>query len=163
MKNWGIIVAIGENYEIGKDNDLLCHISDDLKRFKAITTGHTIVMGRKTFESLPKGALPNRRNIVLSTQNIELQGAEVYHSVEEIKQATKNDESVFIIGGASIYKQLLNEVNQMFLTRIKARFEADAFFPKFDINEWEVTHSESVEANEKNEYPHTFEKLRRKE
>ncbi len=132
------------------------------KRFKAITTGHTIVMGRKTFDSLPKGALPNRRNIVLSKQDIELKGAEVYHSIEDIKQATQEEDEVFIIGGASVYEQLLSEVNQIFLTRIHASFEADVFFPTFEADEWEVIHSEFVEANEKNEYAHTFEQLIRK-
>jgi len=90
MNNWSIIVAIGENNEIGKDNDLLWRISADMKRFKAITTGNTIVMGRKTFDSLPKGALPNRRNIVLSHQELEFENTEVFQSIDQIVDQVKS-------------------------------------------------------------------------
>jgi len=162
MKNWSIIVAIGKNNEIGKDNDLLWRISADMKRFKAITTGNTIVMGRKTFESLPKGALPNRRNIVLSSQKLEFENAEVYQNMEQVIDATKNDEKVFIIGGASLYQTFIDKVDSMFLTKINEAFEADVFFPQFEWNDWTVVEEEFIDKGEKNQYAHTFFVMKRK-
>lgn len=156
MKNWSIIVAIGENNEIGKDNDLLWRISADMKRFKAITTGNTIVMGRKTFDSLPKGALPNRRNIVLSHQNLEFDNTEVYKTIEGITEATKNDEQVFVIGGASLYTSFIDKVDKIYLTKVHASFKADVFFPRFDMDHWETLEEENVPKGEKNEFAHTF-------
>ena len=161
MKNWSIIVAKGKNNEIGKDNDLLWRISDDLKRFKKITTGHTIVMGRKTFDSLPKGALPNRRNIVLSSQNKTIENVEVFTSIEAIIEACKADEKVFIIGGASLYKLFIDKVENLYLTQVNESFEADVFFPEFDVNEWETLSKEEVEAGDKNEFAHVFYQLKR--
>jgi len=162
MNNLSIIVAIGQNNEIGKDNDLLWYISDDLKRFKAITTGNTIVMGRKTFESLPKGALPNRRNIVLTHQNIEINNAEVFQDIDAILEATKNEEKVFIIGGASLYNMFVDKVEKMYLTKVDATIDADVFFPHFDWNNWEILQEISVPKGEKNDYNHTFFELKRK-
>lgn len=156
MKNWSIIVAIGEQNEIGKDNDLLWRISADLKRFKAITTGNTIVMGRKTFDSLPKGALPNRRNIVLSHQDLKIDNVEVFQDIESIAKATENDEQVFIIGGASLYNSFIDKVKRVFLTKVHSTFEADVFFPKVNWNEWKTVQEENVGIDEKNEYAHTF-------
>ncbi len=162
MKNWAIIVAIGENNEIGKDNDLLWRISADMKRFKAITTGNTIVMGRKTFDSLPKGALPNRRNIVLSHQNLKFDNTEVYKTIEEITEATKDDEQVFVIGGASLYSTFIDKVDKIYLTKVHSSFEADVFFPEFDMNKWEISEEENVPKGEKNEFAHTFYVLNKK-
>ena len=162
MNNLSIIVAIGQNNEIGKDNDLLWYISDDLKRFKAITTGNTIVMGRKTFDSLPKGALPNRRNIVLTHQNIEIENAEVFQDTDAIMEATKGEEKVFIIGGASLYNMFIDKVDKMYVTKVDASIDADVFFPKFDWNNWDVLQEISVPKTEKNEYNHTFFELKRK-
>jgi dihydrofolate reductase len=162
MKNWSIIVAKGKNNEIGKDNDLLWRISDDLKRFKKITTGHTIVMGRKTFDSLPKGALPNRRNIVLSSQKRAIENVEVFTSIEAIIEACKADKKVFIIGGASLYELFIDKVENLYLTQVDESFEADVFFPEFDINEWETLNIEEVEAGDKNEFAHCFLELKRK-
>ncbi len=156
MKNWSIIVAIGNNNEIGKDNDLLWRISADLKRFKTITTGNTIVMGRKTFESLPKGALPNRRNIVLSKQNLEYENTEVYSTVEQVVEATKDDKDVFVIGGASVYELFISKVNKMYLTQVNEDFDADVFFPEFDWSEWSVLEKDYVDKGEKNQFAHTF-------
>lgn len=156
MKNWSIIVAIGERNEIGKDNDLLWRISADLKRFKAITTGNTIVMGRKTFDSLPKGALPNRRNIVLSHQDLKIDNVEVFQDIESIAKATENDEQVFIIGGASLYNSFIDKVKRVFLTKVHSTFEADVFFPEVNWNEWKTVQEENVGIDEKNEYAHTF-------
>lgn len=156
MNNWSIVVAIGENNEIGKDNDLLWRISADLKRFKAITTGHTIVMGRKTFDSLPKGALPNRRNIVLSHQDIEYANTEVFSTIDEIIEATKNDEQVFVIGGASLYQEFIDKVSKLYLTEVHSSFDADVFFPKFDRKEWKIVKEEQVSKDEKNQYSHSY-------
>lgn len=156
MKNWSIIVAIGERNEIGKDNDLLWRISADLKRFKAITTGNTIVMGRKTFDSLPKGALPNRRNIVLSHQDLKIDNVEVFQDVESIAKATENDEQVFIIGGASLYNSFIDKVKRVFLTKVHSTFEADVFFPEVNWDDWKTVQEENVGIDEKNEYAHTF-------
>ena len=156
MKNWSIIVAIGEQNEIGKDNDLLWRISADLKRFKAITTGNTIVMGRKTFDSLPKGALPNRRNIVLSHQDLKIDNVEVFQDIEAIAKATENDEQVFIIGGASLYNSFIDKVDRVYLTKVHATFDADVFFPAVNWDEWKILQEENVDIDEKNEYAHTF-------
>ena len=160
--NWAIIVAIGENNEIGKDNDLLWRISADLKRFKALTTHNTIVMGRKTFDSLPKGALPNRRNIVLSHQNLNINDAETYQNITEINQTTLNDSQVFIIGGASLYQMFIDKVDKMYLTKVHSTFDADVYFPDFDWNKWEILEEEFIPKGERNEFAHTFYILKRK-
>ena len=162
MNNWAIIVAIGENNEIGKDNDLLWRISADMKRFKTITTGNTIVMGRKTFDSLPKGALPNRRNIVLSHQALEFENTEVFSSISKITEATTNDKQVFVIGGASLYEAFINKVDKIYLTKVHASFDADVYFPQFNMSEWTVLEEENVPKSDKNEYAHSFFILKRK-
>jgi dihydrofolate reductase len=161
FQNWAIVVAIGKNREIGKNNDLLWRLSDDLKRFKSITTGHTIVMGRKTFDSLPKGALPNRRNIVLSHQKTKIEGVEVYNSIDDIVKACENDDKIFVIGGASLYQLFIDKVKQMHLTTVDATFEADVFFPNFNFNEWQIVEKKTIQANDKNEYNHTYYHLKK--
>ncbi len=165
MKNLSIIVAISKDYAIGANNDLLWHIPSDLKRFKALTTGHTILMGRKTFESLPKGALPNRRNVVVSRSVDMIQGAEVFHSIEEALSQTKNEQEVFVIGGGEIYTKLLTQVNKMYLTVVEGEYpEATVFFPKFDWADWLVEKEEKVSADEiKNTPAYTYYILKRKE
>lgn len=132
-----MIAAVGRNNEIGKGNDLVFHFRNDMKFFKETTTGGTVVMGRKTFESLPK-VLPNRRNIVISrNENLEIDGAEVCSSVEAAMQLCKNDEKVFIIGGGNIYSQFLEYANKLYLTEVDAACDdADTFFPAFDKSEW---------------------------
>jgi len=162
MKNWAIIVAIGENNEIGKDNDLLWRISADMKRFKSITTGHTLVMGRKTFDSLPKGALPNRRNVVLSHQNKELENVEFYPSVPSLIENIDQKEQVFVIGGASLYQAFIDKVDVMYITKVHASFSADVFFPDFDWEDWEVFYEEFLPKGDRDEFPHTFYQLKRK-
>jgi dihydrofolate reductase len=136
-KTISIIVAIAEDYGIGMNNKLLVHLSDDLKHFKAITAGHTVVMGRNTWLSLPKRPLPNRTNIVIS--NIEgenFEGATTVYSTEEaILQCPANGES-FIIGGAMIYRQFFPVANKLYITRIFKKFAADTFFPEISDNEW---------------------------
>lgn len=157
-----IIVAIANNYAIGKDNDLLCHLPNDLKHFKGITSGHTVIMGRNTFFSLPKGALPNRRNIVLSFDDEKFEGCETALSIEDALKKCSNDEKVFFIGGASIYKQAYSIVDKLYLTRIHADFEADTFFPEINFNLWKNTFSETHKASESSPYSYTYENYIRK-
>ena len=130
--NISIIAAVGKNNELGKNNDLIWHFREDMQFFKKTTIGATVIMGRKTFESLPK-ALPNRRNIVISSdRNYNAEGAQTVCSIEEAIELTK-DEKVFIIGGASIYKAFLPYANEIFLTEIEAQCEdAHTYFPEFN-------------------------------
>ena len=152
-----IIVAIAENRAIGFENKLLYWLPNDLKRFKALTTGHTIIMGRKTFESLPKGALPNRRNIVLSRQDIEFSGAERYASLEAALAQCQNEEEVFIIGGASVYQEALPLADKLCVTHIDDSPEqADAFFPEIDPSVWKVTSCETHPTDEKHHQAYRF-------
>ncbi len=153
-----IIVAIGENNEIGRNNGLLCHLPADLKRFKELTTGHTVVMGRETFESLPKGALPNRMNVVLTrNKNLSFDNCLVYSSISEVFDNQIDNSRIFIIGGGEVYKQTLPLVNKLYLTRIHATFDdADTFFPEIYYSEWEEVSREECKADEKNPYDYTF-------
>ena len=155
--NISIIVAIADNNAIGFENKLLYWLPNDLKRFKALTTGHTIIMGRKTFESLPKGALPNRRNIVLSRQDIDFPGAERFPSLEAALSQCRNEEEVFIIGGASVYQEAMPFADKLCITHIHdTPQQADAFFPAIDPSIWEETNSESHPTDEKHLYPYRF-------
>ena len=142
----GIIVAIANQNAIGKDNKLLCHLPEDLKHFKEITNGHTVIMGRNTFFSLPKGALPNRRNVVLSPDEESFRGCETAHSIEEALALCAGDEKVFFIGGAMIYRQAYPIVDKLYLTKVHADFEADTFFPEIDYSQWKNILSESHDA-----------------
>jgi dihydrofolate reductase len=153
-----LIAVLGKNNEIGKNNELLCRLPADLKRFKAITSGHTVVMGRKTFESLPKGALPNRRNLVVSrNKQLTIEGAEVCPSLDQALLKCINETEVFVIGGAQIYAQALSIADKLYITRIHAGFpEADAFFPAVQWNGWKEIGRESFPADEKNPYSFTF-------
>lgn len=157
----GIIVAIANNYAIGKDNQLLCHLPDDLKHFKEITLGHTVIMGRNTFFSLPKGALPKRRNIVLTFDDETFEGCETARSVEEALAMCLNDEKVFFIGGASIYKQTYPLVDTLYLTFVHHDFDADTFFPSIDFSEWEKTFSEHHAASADCPFSYTYENFTR--
>lgn len=131
-----MIAAIGKNRELGKNNDLIWHFKEDMKFFRETTTGNTVVMGRKTFESLPH-ALPNRRNIVISSnKNYHAEGAEVVTSVGEALEKTKSD-NVFVIGGGKIYSEFLKYADKLYLTEIDAQCsDADTFFPEFDKSEF---------------------------
>lgn len=152
-----IIVAINKNNGIGMENKLLYWLPNDLKRFKSLTTGHTIIMGRKTFESLPKGALPNRRNVVLSRQDITFEGAERYSSLEEALKSCKNEEEIFIIGGASLYNEAIKIADTLYITEIEdSEKEADAFFPNIDFNVWKEKSRECHSTDEKHLYPYCF-------
>ncbi len=136
---FSIIVALSQNYVIGKNQDLLWHISDDLKRFKQITLGSPVIMGRKTYLSLPRRPLPNRRNIVLtSQQNLQLDGCEVVSSIETIQQMADSEQEFFVIGGGSVYEQFFPLANKLYITWVYQDFEGDTFFPCFDEEEWEI-------------------------
>ena len=157
-----LIAAVAQNMAIGFQNKLLYWLPNDLKRFKALTTGHTIIMGRKTFESFPKGALPNRRNVVLSrsVQSVDdprFPGAECYPSLEVALASCKPDEDIYIIGGASVYAQALPLADRLCLTEIAdTPAEADAFFPQFDKEEWCVSSVEEHTTDEKHAHAYSF-------
>lgn len=134
-----IVVAIARNRAIGKENKLLWHLSDDLKRFKALTSGHTIVMGRKTYESLPKRPLPDRYHIVLSTSvRMKEENVRPVASLQEALAALPGDEEAFVIGGGQIYRMFLPYCQKAYVTEIRADFEADTFFPELSPEEWMV-------------------------
>lgn len=150
-----IIAAVAKNRAIGYKNKLLYWLPNDLKRFKKLTTGHTIIMGRKTFESLPKGALPNRRNVVLSRSEKEFPGCEVFPSLKEALKHCQPDENVYIIGGASVYSQAMTVADRLCLTEIDdTPAEADAFFPPYD--DWNVAEREDHDVDEKHAYRYAF-------
>lgn len=153
-----IIAAVDRRMAIGFENKLLFWLPNDLKRFKALTTGNTIIMGRKTFESLPKGALPNRRNVVLSSNPAtQCPGAEVFPSLEAALQSCKEDEHVYIIGGASVYQQAMSVADELCLTEIDSTApEADAYFPEVSSAIWHEKSRESHPADEKHPCPYAF-------
>lgn len=150
-----IIAAVAKNRAIGFQNKLLYWLPNDLKRFKALTTGHTIIMGRKTFDSLPKGALPNRRNVVVSRTVRELPGCEVFPSLDEALAHSSADEDIYIIGGASIYEQALPLADRLCLTEIDdIPQEADVFFP--DYSSWKESWREDHDIDEKHHQRYSF-------
>jgi dihydrofolate reductase len=158
-----IIVATAENGVIGKDNQLLWRLSADLKQFRVLTTGHSIIMGRKTFESIGK-PLPNRTNIVISRQsNFDFpEGILQANSLEkaiEMAQNAAGSEEIFIIGGGNVYKQALAITDKIYLTEVKANIEGDAFFPKLNENDWKEISRISHAKDEKNEYDFDFVEL----
>ena len=158
-----IIVAVASDGAIGRANDLLWHLPADLKRFKELTTGHTILMGRKTFESLPRGPLPNRRNIIISRSLPAPSGAEVYPTIQQALEACASDEEVFIIGGGEIYRQLLPDTERIYLTRVQASFpDAEVFFPELNPTEWIEEAREVYPRDERNEYDTELLLLRRR-
>ncbi|WP_299338391.1 dihydrofolate reductase [uncultured Psychroserpens sp.] len=153
-----IIVAAGENNAIGKDNDLIWHLSDDLKRFKSLTNGHHIIMGRKTFESFPK-PLPNRTHIVITRQETYKapDGVIVVNNMDDALDAARNDKQPFIIGGGEIYKQAMTLADKIEITRVHHSFEnADTFFPDIDTSIWKETQREFHEKDDKHKYSFTF-------
>ena len=148
-----IIAAAGENNELGKDNQIIWHLPDDFKRFKTITSGHYIIMGRKTFESFPK-PLPNRTHIII-TRNKSYKvpdGCFVVDSIENAISICPKNETIFIIGGGEIYKQSINMANCIELTRVHNTFDADAFFPTIDLTKWELVSSEFHDKDEKHAF-----------
>ena len=153
-----LIVAIAENNAIGKAGDLLCHLPNDLQYFKRQTSGCTVIMGERTFFSLPKHPLPNRRNIVLSDRaDFTFEQTEVAHSIHEVMEMIALEEQAFIIGGGMVYRQFLPLVDKLYITHIHHTWEdADTFFPEIDPAIWQCISEEHHEADEKNPYAHTF-------
>ena len=151
-----IIVAVAHNGVIGGKNAMPWHISEDLKRFKAITSGHPVVMGRKTFESLGK-PLPNRRNVIITrNHDYRVPGAETAASLEEALSLFAPSEDVFIIGGGEIYRQALPFADRMYITWVLADIDGDTTFPEFDPCDWKATFSERHEHGEKFPLPFEF-------
>lgn len=155
-----IVVAAAENNAIGKNNRLLWHLPLDLKHFKQITTGQTILMGRKTYDSIGK-PLPNRRNIIITRQPINLAGCEVAGSVEAALALCAEEKEVYIVGGAEIYRQMLPQTNRIFLTRVHKNFDGDTFFPSLHETDWKVTAQINHASDEKNPLPYSFQTLER--
>lgn len=156
-----MVVAIAENNAIGKDNELLWYLPTDLKHFKTITKGHTIIMGRKTFDSIGK-PLPHRRNIVITrSKDLEIGGAEVVNTVGEALALCTDEEEVFIVGGAEIYKLAMAKTDRIYLTTVHQSYEADAYFPEIDFNLWREVAAERHEPDEKNNIAFTFSTLER--
>ena len=159
-----IIVAVAENYAIGKKGDLLCHMPADLKHFKEITSGHTVMMGERTFLSLPKHPLPNRRNIVLTDiPGKTFEGAETVYSIDEAvkvsQQPTANSQSdeAFVIGGGMVYRQMMERADKLYITHIHHSWpDADTFFPEIDLSVWKQLSAERHSADENNPYDYTF-------
>ena len=156
-----IIVAVAENGVIGDRNRLLWHISVDLRRFKRITTGHPVVMGRKTWESLGR-PLPGRTNVVVSRQELALEGARTVHSFDEARALFPADEEIFVIGGAQIYAEALPAAGRLRLTRVHRAYEGDTRIPEWNPHEWRLVRSESLAGGERYEYPFTFEDYERR-
>lgn len=154
-----ILVAHDQNRGIGFENQLPWYLPNDLKHVKQLSTGNTLVMGRNTFESIGK-ALPNRRNVVLTRdQNFKADGIDVIHNVEDINQLEGH---VFIFGGQSLFEMFIDKVDDMYITVIEDKFQADTFFPPYDFEDWEVESAVEGTVDEKNKYPHTFLHLVRK-
>ena len=151
-----LIVAVAQNGVIGDRNALLWHISEDLKHFKALTSGHPVVMGRKTYESLGR-PLPNRTNVVISRQELEIPGCRVVHSLDEALALFPGDEEVFIIGGAQIYAEALPRADRFYLTRVFHAYEGDTRFPEWDEAQWRLVSSEAFPCGREYPWPFTFE------
>lgn len=162
QKNISIIVAIAQNFAIGKNNDLLFHLPSDLKRFKEITSGHTIIMGRNTLLSLPKWPLPNRRHIVISDKQEDVfPGCETVFSIDEAIEKVKDEKEAFIIGGGMIYKQFFPIAGKLYLTLVHKSFEADTFFPEVNYSEWKEVKRLDLH-DEKNDFDYSYLDLERK-
>ncbi len=163
MKSIHAIVAIDENGAIGRQGDLLCHLPADMRHFKDITMGHSIVMGRKTFESFPRRPLPGRQNIVITRNpGFQYPGVTVVHSLDEALQAAQTD-TAFIIGGAQVYEMALPQVDVLHLTLIHARWaSADVFFPALDMSQWREVAREHHASDHRNAYEFDFITLQRK-
>lgn len=157
-KTISIIVATDENYAIGKNNELLCHLPNDLKYFKKVTKGHTVIMGQRTFESLPNGALPNRKNIVLTfDKDVRFPGCIMAYSIEDALRHCEGEQEVFFIGGGQVYKTAFEFADRLYITRIHHQFEgADTFFPEIKSSEWLLTQQEKHKADEKHAHDYTF-------
>ncbi|MBC8319270.1 MAG: dihydrofolate reductase [Bacteroidetes bacterium] len=158
MKNISIIVAIASNNAIGKDNDLLWHISKDLKRFKQITKDHYVVMGKRTYYSLPVQPLPNRTNMIITdVPDEEIDNCLMAYSIEEAIDKMDSSKENFIIGGGSIYKQFMPHANKLYITRVHKDYEADTFFPEISLDYWELIYEQHIDNDPQNDFTYTFE------
>jgi len=152
-----IIVAVSEDWGIGKDNELLWHISEDLKRFKRLTSGKTVIMGKKTWESLPKRPLPGRKNIVLTDKADELiENSVTAYSIEDALGKCEKNEEIFIIGGGSVYRQFMPVADRLYITHVHKKSPADIYFPEIDLSIWEVTEKEELKTDGENGIPYTY-------
>ena len=159
-KRVSLIAAMAANRSIGIDGRLPWHLPADLKRFKALTMSHTMIMGRRTYDSISGGPLPGRTNVVITRQeSYAPEGVTVVHSLEDAVRiaARAGDDEAFILGGAEIYAQAMHRADRMYLTRVHAEVEGDTWFPDFDdVSEWRLTDAEHFDADEKNEHPFSF-------
>ena len=161
FRDLSLIVATDEENGIGKNNQLLWHLPNDLKFFKKTTSGHTIIMGRKTYDSIGK-PLPNRRNIVITRkENLKIEGVEVFNDLETALLACADDEEAFVIGGGEIYKEALPFVSQIYLTKVHHQFNADTFFPKIEALNWSIKFKEDHQKDDKHAFDYSFLILRR--
>jgi dihydrofolate reductase len=158
MTKISIIVAVAENNAIGKDNKLLWHLSEDLKRFKRLTSGNPVIMGKNTYFSLPVRPLPKRKNIVITDVPGErIDGCTMAYSIEDAIEKMDSDKENFIIGGASIYRQFMPYADKLYITWVHKSFDADTFFPEVDEKEWrEISREDITDTDDKNPYPHSF-------
>lgn len=162
QKNISIIVAIAENFAIGKNNDLLFHLPNDLKRFKEITSGNTIIMGRNTLLSLPKWPLPKRRHIVITDKKDDVfPGCETVFSIDEAIEKVKDETEAFIIGGGMIYKQFFPVAGKLYLTLVHKPFDADIYFPEINYSNWKENFRKDF-YDEKNNFNYSYLNLERK-
>jgi dihydrofolate reductase len=158
-----IIVAVSEEWGIGKDNELLWHISEDLKRFKKLTFGNNVIMGKRTWESLPRKPLSGRKNIVLTDNpNETIENSVTAYSIDDALSKCEHDKEIFIIGGGSIYRQFLPITDRLFITHVHRKAPADIYFPEVDLNIWEVTDKEEFNGEGDNDIPYTYTIYKRK-
>jgi dihydrofolate reductase len=158
-----IIVAVSEDWGIGKDNELLWRIPDDLKRFKRLTSGNIIIMGKKTWESLPRRPLPDRKNIVLTdVLDEEIDGSVTAYSIEDALSKCDRGKEIFIIGGGSIYRQFLNLADRLYITHVHRKADADVYFPRIDLKIWKVIAKEDFLHNEGGTPPYSYTVYERK-
>jgi dihydrofolate reductase len=152
-----IIVAVSEDWGIGKDNELLWHISEDLKRFKKLTFGNTVIMGKKTWESLPRRPLPGRKNIVLTDDPNEIiDGSVTAYSIDDALSKCGKDEEIFIIGGGSVYRQFMAIANRLYITHVHKKAPADIYFPEIDLSKWKIIEKEEFKTEGINSLHYTY-------
>ena len=159
-----ILAALDQQNGIGKDNNLLCRLRDDMRNFKELTTGNVVVMGRKTYESLPKGALTNRENIVITRNTtFKAQGCTIMNTIDEvINHSHRTNKEVFVIGGGEVYELLLPYASKLYLSFIEHRFDADTFFPQIDYDNWSVIENKKFEQSDRNDYSFVYKVMVRK-
>ncbi len=164
MSKISIIAAVADNYAIGKGNKLPWHLPADLKHFRELTTGHAVVMGKRTFESLPNGPLPNRKNVVLTSVMSEgvNEGYFEADSLEDALYLCEKEDKVFIVGGAAVYRQSLEIADSLYITWVHHEFSADIYFPEVDFSKWEEVSRQDLPADDKNPYPYSFVHYKRK-